>query len=700
MTDDHVKRPLSGSDLKLLWRLWPMVRPIKNLLFLAVFLIILAAVLSLMLPYVTKIAIDRYIVPTGQLFQPKEGMPPIGQELLASGHFMESGRPGFLYLEPESADFLNKREEEELIEKGFLSRERYYVKVLDSEGRRLAAEFPALAKNDGRLLIIEEKNLNSFPEGQLVALRQSDVDGLLRLAVIFAVLMVAAYGLEFAQRVMVEIGAQKMGHTLRQKLMEHLFTLSQSFFDRQLAGRLTSRVTNDVNNLNQLIKSTVSTVFSDIISMIGVSVIMLILSPKLALITFIFTPVTFILSSYFGNLSRKLQRSLRSQLAVINQNFSESIAGISVIQAFRREKKNTEIFQSLNHENYKMGVGQLKIHAVFMPLIDLFASVVLALIIWYGGGEVLDDNLSLGVLAAFIGYARRFFMPIQDVAEKINIFQSAFASLERIWDIFDEDDKIKLADQSLAPVRPGGKVEFRNVNFRYDQDGPQVLKNISFTIKPGESVALVGSTGSGKSTIISLMLRFYDPESGGIYFDDLPLKQLNLKAHSERLGLVTQDIYLYSATVMENLRLGRTNVSDEKVKAAAKAVGADRFIEMLPHGYDEPLGPGGRHLSTGERQLLACARALIDTPEIVILDEATASVDSENELLIENALSSLLKGRTSIVIAHRLSTIKRVDRILVLSDGQIVESGSHEELLAERGLYFRLAALLGAPRIN
>ena len=702
MVEDAVRHPVSGNDLKLLARLWPMVRPLRRIIIFGAVLVFFSSLASVILPYATRLAIDRYIVPVGpRATVPAEAAMPLPlARAVESGQVVFAGDEGVFFLRPEAASLIDRQEEEQLISGGFLTRERYYVRPLsggegESEMLALAAENPELVSRYPLVLAVEEKNLTAIPDAVTTVWRGADMDGLARLAAFFALLMFFGYIFEFGQRVVLEIVTQRLSLDLRQKLLKHLFGLSQSFFDRSQSARLTSRITNDVNNLANLVKTTVGTLMGDMVSLVVIIAIMFSLSPRLALITVAFTPLTVLMSICFGRLSRAVQRDLRARMAVINQSFAETIGGIAIIQAFRREKRNIEDFGRLNFENYLAGLRQIRIHAVFVPLIDVFASVILALVIWYGGGSVLAGTISLGVVAAFLGYARRFFMPIQDMAEKLNLFQSAFASLERLVELLDENEHIEEAENPRLPEKPGGGLEFRHVDFRYLPDGPLVLKDINFKIVPGESVALVGQTGSGKSSIINLIQRSYDITSGEIIFDGIPLPQLDIKAHRARLGLVTQDVYLYAGTVMENLRLGRENLPDADIKAAVKTVGADHFIERLPHGYDEPLGPGGRHLSAGERQLLACARALIEMPEIIILDEATAQVDSESEMLIENALHTLFTGRTSIVIAHRLATIRRVDRILVLHDGRLIEEGSHQTLMAQNGAYRRLALLQG-----
>jgi|GEM_PF-280472 len=701
MSEDEIKRPLSGNDLKLLGRLWPLIRPLSGIIAVGAAMVIFSALASVALPYATKLAIDRYIVPVGPRLTLKADAapPPAAERLLASGALEFSGHEGIYFLKPEAFAKLDRKEERQLVKDRFLTVERYYTRPKVGAGDdamlALAESRPDLVLRYPNLLVVEEKNLAALPDGVVAMWRGADLTGLSRLALVFGLLMFVSYLFEFGQRVILEAAAQRLSLNLRQKLLHHLFGLSQSFFDRVQSGRLTSRLTNDVNNLSNLTKTSVAAVGGDLVSMLAIVVIMFSLSPKLALITVAFTPLTIALSYYFGRLSRIVQRDLRARLAVINQSFAETIGGINIIQAFRREAKNTEDFQRLNYENYLAGLRQIRIHAVFVPLIDVFASIILALVIWHGGGSALAGTLSLGVVAAFIGYARRFFQPIQDLAEKLNIFQSAFASLERLTELMDENERIEESTQPLPPKKDGGGVEFSHVNFRYLPDSPLVLKDLSFCIAPGESVAIVGQTGSGKSSIINLIQRSYDPESGEISFDGLPLKELDLTLHRARLGLVTQDVYLYAGTVMDNLRLGRQTLTDEHIKNAVRAVGADHFINLLPHGYQEHLGPGGRHLSAGERQLLACARALIETPEIIILDEATAAVDSESEMLIEQALHTLFTGRTSIIIAHRLATIRRVDRIMMLHNGCLIEQGTHQALVAKKGAYYRLALLQG-----
>jgi ABC-type multidrug transport system fused ATPase/permease subunit len=707
-SESEPARPFSLRDLRLLADLWPLTRPFRGLLGWGVIMIVSAALVSLALPYLTKVAIDSYILPLGRVFRledpgllaPGGGLPPDLIGRLKPG-MLKKAAPGIHVLPADKAGLIDRRQERALIARGLLEPERLYLRIIGGTGRdglseAEAARVMASAPESRRLgdyLALTERDLIGLPGALSLTFRGADVSGLGRLALAFGLLMLLGYGFDVGQRYFLEAGAQKLGHSLRESLLAHLFSLSQSFFDRQHTARLTSRLTSDINNINAMVKSTTASFFSDLLSLAGVTVIMFSLSPRLALTALVLTPLAAFLSYHFSRVARDIQRDLRAKVSAINQSFNETMAGMSVIKAFRRERRTAEEFEELNHRNYLTGYNQVHSVAVFLPLVDLCATVVLALVLYIGGLGVIGNYVSLGVLAAFIGYCSRFFNPIRDLAEKVNTFQSAFASLERLTALLAVDDRTPSG--RLAPTRGGGRVVFEKVSFRYSPDGPLVLDDIDLTIERGQSAALVGSTGSGKSSLISLMLRFYDPVGGRILFDGQDLRDLDLEAHRRRLGLVTQDVYLYSASVMDNLRLGRKGLSDDEVVLAARAVGADRFIRDLPSGYQETLGPAGRGLSAGQKQLIACARALIESPEIVILDEATAFVDSETELLIEEAMKTLFKGRTSLVIAHRLSTIRRVDKILVLHSGRIVESGAHADLIAKRGFYRHLAELQG-----
>ncbi|MGL4208447.1 MAG: ABC transporter ATP-binding protein, partial [Candidatus Adiutrix sp.] len=457
VVDDDVTRPIKGGDLKLLKRLTPQLKPLKLWILAGAVLVFLAAIASVALPFVTKLAIDRYIVPIQfQLtLPPDDYLPEPIQKIMAQGFTQPSGLAKIMFVNPKALSVLNRSEENFLFENGFLSREKFYIHQIGADdlgALKLSASNQTIIHYP-KILAIAEKDLAKLPENIVLALRGSDISGLKSLALAFAFLMLLAYAFEFGQRVIMEIATQRFAHNLRQSTLKHLFGLSQSFFDRNQSARLTSRVTNDINNLSNLAKTTVATLFNDIVSLLLIIIIMFSLSPKMALIAVSFTPLTVWLSIYFGRKSRLVQRELRARLAIINQSFAETIGGLNIIQAFRREAGSVETFKKLNFDNYLAGLKQVKIHSIFVPLIDIFASVILALIIWFGGGDVLAGTVSLGVIAAFVGYARRFFMPIQDMAEKINIFQSAFASLERLTELMDEKETLNAPQSPLCPIQ-------------------------------------------------------------------------------------------------------------------------------------------------------------------------------------------------------------------------------------------------------
>jgi ATP-binding cassette subfamily B protein len=482
-------------------------------------------------------------------------------------------------------------------------------------------------------------------------------------------------------------------YDLRMEIFGHLQRLSISYFDRNPVGRLMTRVTSDVETLNELFSSGVVTVFGDVFTLMAIMTMMLLVDWRLALVTFSVIPLVWLTASIFRQRVRQAFRDIRYRLTRLNAYLQERLSGMRIVQLFGREEDSAARFAELNREHLQAHLRSITIYAVFFPVVEVLTAVAMALLLYYGGLRTLSGSLTVGVLAAFIQLTRRFFQPLQDLSEKFNLLQSAMASSERVFALLDEPVTVLEPEHAVPLPRPvRGEVRFENVWFRYSPEGPWVLRDVSFTASPGHTVALVGHTGAGKTTIVNLLLRFYDPDRGRILIDGVDIRRLSTSDLRSLIGFVQQDLFLFVGDILHNLTLDAP-VSPESARRAAARVGANRFIERLPAGYGHRLGERGRSLSVGERQLLSFARALALNPTILVLDEATSSVDAEAEGQIQHAIAELMAGRTSIVVAHRLSTILHADEILVLQHGEIRERGSHRELLEMQGLYQRLYQL-------
>ena len=526
------------------------------------------------------------------------------------------------------------------------------------------------------------------------ALPARDAGLLGRLVLLYVGSLVLAFLAEYAHTLLTAWLGQRVMFDLRVQVFEHLQRLSLRFFDRNPVGRLMTRVTNDVEQLNEAFSSGLVTIFGDVFTLLFIVGMMLQLNWRLALVTFTVLPFVAVATFLFRGLIRRAYRDIRVRLARINAFTQEHVSGIRVVQLFGREEPVLARFKKVNADHLEAHLRSITYYALFFPVIEVLTAVALALILWYGGGATLQGTMTVGVVAAFLQYTRRFFRPIQDLSEKYNILQGAMAASERIFELLDTEPDVPADAHPLRLPEPGrGEIEFRDVWFRYGDEDDWVLKGVSFTARPGERVAIVGATGAGKSTIISLLMRFYDATRGEVLFDGVPIRRVSARELRSRVSLVLQDVFLFSEDVTSNIRLGEAGISDERVREAARRVGAEPFINRLPGGYAQPLGERGTSLSVGERQLVSFARALAFDPLVLVLDEATSSVDSELEAQIEEALDELMRGRTSLVIAHRLSTVQSADQILVLHHGEIRERGTHAELLRRGGLYARLHEL-------
>ena len=522
-------------------------------------------------------------------------------------------------------------------------------------------------------------------------IRRGDAAGLAGVAALYLATLLAAFVVRFGQVTLLQMTGQRVMLDMRRTIYGHLQALHVGFFDRNPVGRLMTRVTTDVDAVNELFTSGVVTVFGDLFTLLGIMGVMLFMNWQLALVTFSVIPFFFAVTNWFRRGSRQSFREVRKWIARINAFLQENLTGMSAVQLFRREARNREAFAAINRAHADANVAQIFYYAVFYPAIDLLAALAVAMILLYGGGRVLAGTLTLGALVAFVQYSERFWRPISDLSEKFNILQAAMASSERIFTLLDTPAEVTTTASPARLPAVRGRVAFEHVSFAY-QPPQWVLRDVDFVVEPGRSVAIVGATGAGKTTIISLLARFYDVQAGRVSLDGIDVKDLDPAQLRSSLALVLQDVHLFSGTIASNIRLG-SPIPDEKVREAARAVHAHRFIEALPEGYQTEVRERGATLSVGQKQLLSFARALAHDPRVLILDEATSSVDTETEALIQDALKVLLRGRTAIVIAHRLSTIQNVDEILVMHKGRIRERGTHQQLLAQRGIYWRLYQL-------
>jgi ATP-binding cassette subfamily B multidrug efflux pump len=537
--------------------------------------------------------------------------------------------------------------------------------------------------------------------------------GITELAMIYVGTLLLSYVLEATQTYLMQWTGQKVMFDMRSQIFRHLQHMHIGFYDRNPVGRLVTRLTSDVDALNEMFTSGVFAIFEDVFVLAGIVFVMLRMKWWLALLAFSVLPLILLVTRIFRKHVRDSYRRIRTAIARINAYTQEHVTGMSLVQLFGRQKRAYDDFEAVNHTHLEAFKDAILAYALYYPVIELLSSIAIALVIWVGGRGVLRGAVTLGVLVAFMQYAQRFFRPIQDLSEKYNILQAAMAASERVFKLLDT------APEIVSPAQPAegddsGCIEFRNVWFTYQKldeetaarvaqataaelgrmdDIEWVLRGVSFTIQPGQTAAIVGHTGAGKTTIVSLLMRFYDIQSGSVLVDGVDVRERDLRALRQRFGVVLQDPFLFSGTIGDNIRLGTERITNQQMQTAAEQVNVHDFIESLPGSYQEPLRERGTSLSTGQKQLINFARALAHDPRILILDEATSSVDTDTEMRVRAALEKMVAGRTSVVIAHRLSTVQRADTILVMHRGQLREMGSHQELLAHHGLYWKLYQL-------
>lgn len=521
---------------------------------------------------------------------------------------------------------------------------------------------------------------------------ESDYNGLLLISAILIGALLIQSVIQYFLTYYTQLMGQKIIFDLRVKIFSHIQKLALRFFDKTPIGRLVTRTTNDVEALNELFSSGIVMVFSDIFIIFWILIFMFFMSWDLSLVTLSVLPILIYGTFLFRRKVRDAYRDVRFHLARLNSYMQEHVTGMSIVQIFSKEKDELKKFSNINADHRKANIDSIFYYAVFYPVVEILSSLAIALIIWYGGGQVVQNAMTIGVLFAFIQYTEMFFRPIRDLSEKYNIMQTAMASSERIFKLLDNETFVKNPDHPKELNNVKGEIEFKNVWFAYNPD-EYVLRDISLKINPGETIALVGHTGAGKTSIINILTRFYDIQKGEILIDGVNISELDKRDLRKFISIVLQDVYLFSGTIKSNISLGSPNVTDEQVIAAAKFVGADKFIEKLPNKYNEEVKEKGATLSVGQKQLISFARALAYNPQVLILDEATSSIDTESEILIQQAIEKLLVGRTSIVVAHRLSTIQNADKIIVMHKGEIREIGTHQDLLAKQGIYYKLYQL-------
>lgn len=650
-------------------RMLSYARPYTFQLILTFLMIVVLTGLALVSPYLIKVAIDEHIqVENIKMYE----YPAANEHTLSIKYTKDNVEDGIDYFIRETD--LSKEEKAQYEDKG-----AYHLK--EEDGRAYLYKSGDETKSP----------VYEVPMAEYKAYRDKDFKAINKLSLYFLITIILTFVLDYLQTMSITIASQKMIYSMRTEVYDHIISRSLSFFDRNAIGRLTTRLTNDIEAISEMYSDVMITLFKDIFMLAGIMLFMLSMDLKLSLLSFITLPFIFAISIFFRGKIRKILALSRKKLSLINSKLSENISGMRLIHIFGKENKINREFDEANADYRNTMLRRVKIFSIYRPSIDIIRNVAIASLIYFGAKEVLNETMYFGMLYLFIDYLKKFFMPIMDLTEKYNITQSAMVSAERVFAILDDDSEIKNPENPVPFDDIQGEIEFRNVSFSYIEGEP-VLKNISFKIKKGESVALVGPTGSGKTSIISLLTRFYEIDEGEILIDGININDVRKEDLRKNIGVVLQDVFLFSGTIRDNIKLNK-DISDEEIIKISKYVNADSFIQKLPGKYDEPVMERASTLSSGQRQLLSFARTLVYEPKILVLDEATANIDTETELLIQDAVKKLIKGRTSIAIAHRLSTIQHVDKILVIKNGTIREEGTHQELLDKKGLYYDLYKL-------
>ncbi|MGH4123080.1 MAG: ABC transporter ATP-binding protein [Clostridium sp.] len=655
-------------DSKLMRRLLKFAKPYKWYILLVIFIMLIVTAMDLARPYLIKNVIDNNLMGYNKAYtivaKPLDNSILLGDKYLVQGDIKDG--------EPCSMVYLNNS---------------YYIihgKVQENTEFNIKVDKFTQGGITYKADIIKSADLK--------ILRKTDAREVIKTAVYIVIIAILIFILNYIQIYILQYTGQKIVFSIREAVFKQVESLSLSFFDKNPVGRLVTRVTNDVETLNEMYTAVLVNLFKDLFMLVGIVIAMFILDVKLALITVGALPFVIFTAYLFKKYDRQAYRKVRARLARINSSISENISGMKTVQVFGKQEKKYKEFSQVNKSYREATMEQIKVFAIFRPTMDLFSSLTLAVLLWFGGIRAIDGNIKLGVLFVFISYLMQFFQPIFDLTEKYDILQSSMASSERIFMLLDNVDKINNIKNPIEVDRLVGNIEFKNVWFAYKEED-WVLKDVSFNIKKGEKIAFVGATGAGKTSIINLITRLYDIQKGEILVDGHNIKHMRKEQLRENIATVLQDVFLFAGDIKGNVRLNNEKISDEEIVKACRYVNADKFIEKLPEKYSAPVNERGSTFSQGQRQLIAFARAIAFDPPILVLDEATSNIDTETESLIQDALNKLTINRTTIIVAHRLSTIKNADKIIVLHKGRIREIGNHAELVEKQGLYSNLYKL-------